>query len=361
MEPGEYAMRGGIIDIFPAGEADPVRLDLFGDTIESIRVFDPGTQRSADRRQRLIAASGVRGAARPGARSPASAPAGARCSASRRPTTRSTCRSRDGRRHPGMEHWVPLFHERMETLLDYLPGASVSLDHQADEVLAARLEMIADHYAARRMVPRDGEVPYRPLPPGPAVSRPGRLGRDAGRRPAVRASRPSPSRTARSASMAAAARAGVLPRPAAAGHQRVRPACAARPSAGASEGRRIVVAAWTRGSRERLANLLREHGFKDAAPGGRLGGDPPQAGRARCRWSRWAWSAASSPIAARRWCGEQDLLGERISRPPRRRKRADQFIAEATEIAEGDLVVHQEYGIGRYDGLETLDGHRRAA
>src|SRR3954449_9349572 len=54
MEPGEYAMRGGIIDIFPAGEADPVRLDLFGDTIESIRVFDPGSQRSADRRQRLI-------------------------------------------------------------------------------------------------------------------------------------------------------------------------------------------------------------------------------------------------------------------------------------------------------------------
>ena len=53
MEPGEYAMRGGIIDIFPAGETDPVRLDLFGDTIESIRIFDPGTQRSADRRQRL--------------------------------------------------------------------------------------------------------------------------------------------------------------------------------------------------------------------------------------------------------------------------------------------------------------------
>ena len=52
--------------------------------------------------------------------------------------------------------------------------------------------------------------------------------------------------------------------------------------------------------------------------------------------------------------GEQDLLGTRISRPVRTRKRADQFIAEATEIAEGDLVVHQEYGIGRYDGLATL-------
>ena len=66
-----------------------------------------------------------------------------------------------------------------------------------------------------------------------------------------------------------------------------------------------------------------------------------------------AWSAASSPTGSA-LVGEQDLLGERISRPPRRRKRADQFIAEATEIAEGDLVVHQEYGIGRYDGLETL-------
>jgi transcription-repair coupling factor (superfamily II helicase) len=52
--------------------------------------------------------------------------------------------------------------------------------------------------------------------------------------------------------------------------------------------------------------------------------------------------------------GEQDLLGRRISRPPRKRKRADQFIAEATDIAEGDLVVHEDHGIGRYDGLVTI-------
>ncbi len=54
MEPGEYAMRGGIIDIFPAGEPDPVRLDLFGDTIETIRTFDPATQRSAETRRSLV-------------------------------------------------------------------------------------------------------------------------------------------------------------------------------------------------------------------------------------------------------------------------------------------------------------------
>ena len=112
MEPGEYAMRGGIVDIFPAGEADPVRLDLFGDTIEidpHLRSRHPAQRRTA--RQRPDAAPGLRGAARQGRPSPASAPAGASCSARTRPTDPIYLSISDGRRHPGMEHWVPLFHE----------------------------------------------------------------------------------------------------------------------------------------------------------------------------------------------------------------------------------------------------------
>jgi len=350
MEPGEYAMRGGIIDVFPAGEADPVRLDLFGDTIESIRIFDPTTQRSADRRQRLTL--------RPVSEVPLDQEAISRFRSGWRESFGQPAAEdpiylsiSDGRRHPGMEHWVPLFHDQMDTLLDYVPGASVSLDHQADEVLAARLEMIADHYAARRMLPRDGEVPYRPLPPeqlyldrdgwdamlsgGPLFvfspfARPdGAVGIDGGGRPGpvFFQSGGGPGTNVFDQLRAQAERWG-------------------------GEQRRIVVAAWTRGSRERLANLLREHGFKDPAP-----------------QDDWAAVRRRQPglvslvtLGVERGfiadglalVGEQDLLGERISRPPRRRKRADQFIAEATEIAEGDLVVHQEYGIGRYDGLETL-------
>src|SRR6185437_11931342 len=118
------------------------------------------------------------------------------------------------------------------------------------------------------------------------------------------------------------------------------------------EGQRIVVAGWTRGSRERLTNLLREHSFKDVAQ------EDDYAAIRR----KPAGSVSVVVLGIERGfvterlavVGEQDLLGERISRPARRRKRADQFIAEATEIAEGDLVVHQEYGIGRYDGLTTL-------
>ena len=105
MEPGEYAMRGGIIDLFPAGEPDPVRLDLFGDTIESIRVFDPSSQRSGDRRQRLTL--------RPVSEVPLGREAIARFRSAWRdlfgqpaaddPIYHSIS---DGRRHPGMEHWV---------------------------------------------------------------------------------------------------------------------------------------------------------------------------------------------------------------------------------------------------------------
>ena len=112
-----------------------------------------------------------------------------------------------------------------------------------------------------------------------------------------------------------------------------------------------MIAAWTRGSRERITHLLRENyvpvepveSWADALR------QPPKTPAIITLGLERGFVAGDIAVI-----GEQDLLGERISRPPRRRKRADQFIAEATEIAEGDLVVHQEYGIGRYDGLETL-------
>ncbi len=68
LEPGEYASRGGILDLFPAGEPAPVRLDLFGDQIESIRRFDPASQRSTRQAQGAHSSPCLRGAARSGKR-----------------------------------------------------------------------------------------------------------------------------------------------------------------------------------------------------------------------------------------------------------------------------------------------------
>ncbi|MBV9786073.1 MAG: transcription-repair coupling factor [Acidisphaera sp.] len=348
MEHGEYAIRGGIIDLFPAGEPDPVRLDLFGDTIESMRRFDPTSQRSSGRIERLVL--------RPVSEVSLDRDSVARFrtqwrelfgpEAAADPLYQSIS---EGRRHPGMEHWVPLFHAAMETLFDYLPGAAVSLDHQSDEVLTGRLEMVADHYAARQAPPRDGEVPYRPLPPDRLYL--DRAGWDAmlaqGRAfafsPFVRPDDGS------GAGIDGGGRPGPVFAQSVSGAKGFDEF---RGQAGRwSQGKRLLVAAWTRGSRERLAHLLREHGLRaeqveDWAAAQRL--EKGVAGVVVLGLER-GFVADSLAVVS-----EQDLLGERISRPPRRRKRADQFIADATEIAEGDLVVHQEYGIGRYDGLETL-------
>ncbi len=362
MEPGEYAVRGGILDIFPAGEAEPVRLDLFGDTIESIRAFDPTTQRSEAARERVVL--------RPMSEVPLDPDSVARFRTGWRDTFGPEAAQdplylsiSDGRRHPGVEHVAPLFYDAMETLLDYLPDASVSLDQSADEVLTARLEMIADHYAARRAVPRDGEAPYRALPPNslyltraewdamlanrPTLSFSG-FSKPDGARGIDAGGRPGPI-FARTTSGAAAGAANVSV------YDQLRGELARWES----KGLRLVVTAWSRGSRERLLGLLREHGFRDAAPAD----DWPEVRR------RPAGSVSVVTLGLERGfvaaerperlavVAETDLLGERISRPPRRRKRADQFIAEATELAEGDLVVHQDHGIGRYDGLVTLTVH----
>ena len=354
MEPGEYAVRGGIVDVFPAGRPDPVRLDMFGDTIESLRAFDPASQRSAARLKLVIL--------RPVSEVFLDKDSVARFRTGWRELFGQAAATdpiylsvSEGRRHPGMEHWVPLFHQGMETLLDYLPGVSCSLDHQAEDVLASRLEMIADHYEARRAPPREGEVAYRPLPPdrlyldragwdqmlagspvfgfGPFARPEEATGVDGG-------GRPGPVFT----------RAGSGPAANVFDQLRLQ---AERWS---GEGRRVVIAAWTRGSRDRIGHLLREHGFRTEAA--ENWGDAARlpAGAAGLVTLGLERGFVADDPGGEKWAvvAEQDLLGERISRPPRRRKRADQFIAEATEIAEGDLVVHQDFGIGRYEGLETL-------
>ncbi|MCQ8240828.1 transcription-repair coupling factor [Rhizosaccharibacter radicis] len=362
MEPGEFATRGGIVDIYPSGEAEPIRLDLFGDEVENIRHFDPSSQRSTRKLDQLVL--------RPVSEisfDPASVsrfrtgwrerfgPA-----ATNDPIYHSVS---DARRHAGVEHWMPLFHEALETLLDYLPHVAISLDHQADEVLTARLEMIADHAEARRAPPREGEVPYRPLPPellyldrnswnaalaqfpvlafSPFARPDGAAGFDAGGRPGILFARTAAAQTASQA----AGRDGAV------GRENVFRMLGEQAAQWSDVKRRCLVTAWSRGSRERIATLLRDNGlsvqpldsWKDA-----LKLKPGPVGLLTLGLER---GFVADDIAI---VSEQDLLGERISRPPRRRKRADQFIAEATEIAEGDLVVHQDYGIGRYDGLETL-------
>ncbi|MEE8370674.1 MAG: transcription-repair coupling factor, partial [Sphingomonadales bacterium] len=166
-EPGEFAVRGGLIDIFPTAEADPVRLDLFGDRLDAIRIFDALSQLSTGQRQhlRLLPANEFifdqAGIGR--FRKAYHANFGANTDDDPLYGAVSA-----GRRHQGMEHWLPLFHDHMETLFDYLPQPLVTMDFDCEAAIKARFELIRDYFEARtearQLKTGLGEV-YKPLAP----------------------------------------------------------------------------------------------------------------------------------------------------------------------------------------------------
>jgi transcription-repair coupling factor (superfamily II helicase) len=354
-EPGEFAVRGGIVDLFPAGAAQPLRLDFFGDTIESIRRFDPLTQRSTGTETeavlRPVSEVLLDDAAVSRFRQRYREEFGA--VGSDDPLYESLSA---GRRYVGMEHWLPLYYERLETLFDYLPGAGVSFDHQTGEVRAHRVDQIAEFYAARRNVTgaaRGAAPVYRAL-------RPDRLYLDEGEWKAGLAGRavvqlsPFAPREDSADAIDAGARparnfAAERADPRVVLFEVVRDYLETERAA----GRKTAIAAFSEGSADRLASVLRERGVEDVS---RLADSSNFAALPET-----AVGLAVLPLeqgfATDRLVvlGEQDILGDRLTRRARRRRNLDQFITEATALTPGDLVVHADHGIGRYEALETID------
>src|SRR5271166_4046935 len=354
-EPGEFAIRGGIVDLYPAGAAEPLRLDFFGDTLESIRSFDPLTQRSTGKVDQA--------ALRPVSEVLLDEEAVRRFRSRYREQFGATGTDDPlyesvsaGRRYVGMEHWLPFYYERLETLFDYLPGAGVSFDYQAEEVRGHRLEAIADSYAARHNVTstaRAGAPVYRPI-------RPDQLHLDSREwqaalqgRPLVRLSPFAADQDdgdafdagARPAHNFAAERAD----PNVVLFEAVRDYLEAE----RKSGRKTAVAAFSPGSADRLLTVLRERGVSDLrriADGRALEALPPSAVGLAVLPIEQGFASDDMVLL-----GEQDILGDRLARTARRRRNLDQFIAEATALAPGDLVVHDDHGIGRYEALETID------
>ena len=358
MEAGDYAVRGGIVDIFPPGSPVPVRLDLFGETLEAIKTFDPVTQRSAGALAsvQLVPVSEVvlneASIARfcAGYRSKFGAITDAD------PLFEAV---NTGRRYPGMEHWLPLFHDKLETIFDYLPGAPVFFDQLAEDACGERWEAIDDYYGARTEGP--GAVAgmaiegYKPLPPEmlyvPREERDSRLAEHPFAVLSPFTAEAAPERQTfdvggRQGRVFVAERSKVT--------GDLFDAVHAHLDAEVRAGRRVLLAGWSVGTRERIGRLLAEHGghsltvvdsWRDAeslaAGSGALAVLPMEHGFT---------SPALTVIA------EQDILGDRLNRRQRRRRvKAADFLADASELSQGDLVVHADHGIGRYDGLETLD------
>ena len=351
---GEFAVRGGIVDLFPAGEEAGLRIDFFGDEIESIRRFDPADQRSlgpAKALQLLPATETLldqdtikrfRSSYRDlfGAQSTGD------------PLYQAVS---EGRRQAGMDHWLPLFEERLATLFDHIdPATPVLRGHRSEATAETRFAAIADYHANRVAAEQESTGSYRPLAPETLYLTEAEWAGAAAERPIhiVTPFDVAPSPTvidletfaARDFTPERAADANV--------YQKV----ADHLSDERRKGRRTIIASYSGGARERLSGLLREHGVTSLAPADgwqdALGTASGESGGATAMVVLpLDHGFASDAISL---LTEQDILGERLVRRQKRRKSADAFLAELATLSVGDMVVHLDHGIGRYEGLTSI-------
>jgi len=347
-EPGDYAIRGGIIDIFPPGDSGPVRLDFFGDVLDGARRFDPASQRTTETLEYVelapvsevildeAAITRFRQNYRIEFGQTADDPLYEAVSA--------------GRKTQGIEHWLPFFHAQLEVLFDYLPNASVTLDDQVTPTRVARFDAIVDQYETRRIaMAQKGRMDsvYKPVPPGllylddaawsaalagrrvlqfhplPQASGPntidagGRIGRNF-----------APERQSENLSLFKSL----------ADHIRAK-----------MEKGPVVVASYSEGARERLDGLISDEGLVGAVHLRDMRG----LGKHGLHLAVWALEQGYE-TAAMTVISEQDVLGDRLIRTPKKRRKADNFLTEAQSLAAGDLVVHVDHGVGRFLGLEVV-------
>ena len=355
LEPGDYALRGGVVDVFAPGQDLPVRLDFFGDVLESIRAFDPHTQRSVKTLKSIELA--------PVSEVLLDAAAIARFRAA---FVRRFGVARDdalydavsaGVRPQGVEHWLPLFYDNTETVFDYFGStALIGLDHMAMQALGERMKTVQDHYTARQhgaaapassalAAPASQALPPEALYLDEAAFAT-RLARHDRRQFSPLALPPAGhvldagGKTGRSF---AAERAGA--------NSNVYDAVRAHVQTLQGAGKAVLFAGWSAGSSERTALVLQDHGVGGIA----LAADF----EAFAALGQKALARAVLPLQhgfeteAFAIIAEPDILGDRLART-RRKKRAANFIADAASLHVDDLVVHVEHGIGRYAGLKTI-------
>jgi transcription-repair coupling factor (superfamily II helicase) len=349
LEPGDYAIRGGIIDIFPPGQSGPVRLDLFGDVLDGARRFDPATQRTTEKlevvelapvSEVILDEAAIRrfrqnyrlefGAA--GTDDPLYEAVSA------------------GRKHQGVEHWLPFFHDTLETLFDYLPKATLTLDDQVTPARLARWDSIEDQYETRKhALSQKGRLDsvYKPAPPDllylddaawetcvegrrvlqfnplpqatglGVIDAGGRIGRNF-----------SPERQIENISLFKTLSDHIQTR--------------------AQHGP-VVIASYSDGARERLTGLIEDEGVTEAISVSDINGVRGQ-GTYLVVWGlEHGFETKDLTVIS-----EQDVLGDRLIRTSKKKRRAENFLTETQSLSPGDLVVHVDHGVGRFKGLEII-------
>lgn len=343
-EPGEYAIRGGIVDLFPGGESDPIRLDYFGDELERIRSFDPDSQRSTHDLQELVltgiseldySEAGL-SRLRLNYLAEFGPPAGD-------PDYES---ARAGVRRQGLEHWLPLFHEALATLHDFLgPGGVCGFGPGAERAAMDRIELAQNAYATRLEFAASAR-PTKLLSPGSLYMTAEELdGVFSGRTIHFEES-DAPEGDGRLFAGGNAARDFAA--------ERVDPNVDLFSAVSAylseiSKGKKLaILTAASQGSLERFRGFIEDHSDVATALVQQHEDCRPGLVNLACLSVSHGFENERLVLLT-----ESDVLGQRLARAKRRRS-ATAFIAEAAAMNVGDLVVHIQHGVGRYMGLAAI-------
>ena len=350
IDKGEYAVRGSIVDIFPSGMDEALRLDFFGDELESLRTFDPNTQMSTGRldshlllpaSEALLDDDSIKRF-----RSRYREMFGA--NATQDPLYEAVS---EGRRLAGMEHWLPLFEDKLATLFDHLGKDDlVVIDQAALAAADERVKDISDYHDQRKAITGQAKGNYRPLAPDALYLSDTEFREALAAAPAHRATAFDEPES--DGVVGFGFRSGRDFAPERARGDNVYPVLAEHLAKLAKDGKRPLLAAYSKGSRSRIASILEE------------AGTPVQLAET---WQEaLGLSAKGKPTAMilpveasfanneMELLTEQDILGDRLVRRKKKRKDADAFLAELQALSVGDLIVHTEHGIGKYLGLEPI-------
>jgi transcription-repair coupling factor (superfamily II helicase) len=340
MEAGEYAVRGSLIDLFPSGHGEAVRIDLFGDEVESLRRFDPLTQIS----DAAVDALELRPVSELLLQEDTIARFRTRYLELFGAVTRDDPLYESisaGRTYAGMEHWLPLFYEYLDTLADYCPRAIWSSDHRLEALINERHEAISDYYGARRVHQSKDSGAYNPIPPE-------RFFLDYTGVLSMWRGHPRMTLTPFASEGAHATQLRLSPQLFNRRHEEHLHARDVILDYIQKASLPVILAANSTGSADRIHKML---GFTESLSiAEHLAQALPR-----------AHSITVLPIEQGFTCDtfilltEQDMFGERIIRTQKRKRKSEAFLAEAASFIEGELIVHREHGIGRFEGLLTVE------
>lgn len=355
METGEYALRGDIIDIFPSGTENPLRIDLFDDQVERIRFFDVLTQRSVGDLQeyKFMAANEVV------------------LNQNSIKRFRQKYRENFGAdglkdeiyeavssaiKYMGMENWLPLFYdEPLPSLLDYAENFTIFCSYDYTEALSGKSESIQDYYAARLEVLQikntaKQEDVYRPLPPHMLYFSSNEIKQMLAKSQANFIS-----------FLSSVENADILDMKTVPGRDFSHNRHISQASVYAelkdylTQNRLLnrIICCYSEGSAQRMIGILQEYGIQDI--------------RLCASWNdvqkNYALRKQISVIVGElehgfkdnQYCliSEQDIWGERQHRKAKKIT-AENFIEDISSLSLGELVVHIEHGIARFMGLENI-------